>query len=209
MTRLAIIGTAGRQDDGRKLTLKHWQRMVAAVRLFITKRGIDPLFLEVVSGGAAWADHLAVELVVSGFIRPGQLTLYLPSTLESSGYVGDTEWEKKVAGTAMYYHQVFSQVIQTDTIEQLLEVIGQGAVAETVKGGFKARNSKVAKFLGEDDELLAFTFGSPTSDQPAWTSRRFLAGTLAEAAGLKDGGTADTFNKAQCFKNHARIGDAV
>lgn len=83
-----------------------------------------------VSGGAAWADHVALEID-----RP--LSLWLPA------YRRDIE-------IAQTYHRTFSRAIGRDT---WMEVCAR----EYQKfGGFKDRNSKVAD---EAAVWLAMTFG--------------------------------------------------
>ena len=205
-TKLAIIGTAGRKEDQAMLTAAHYTRMVDAVVKFMGHVNIDPQMLHLYSGGAAWADHLAVTLTLMGVVPYSNLTIFLPAILEADGFVGANEYLEKVAGTANYYHRLFFQKTGHNGIQDLLTVREKGAVMDPGKSGFKTRNTQVARALDDDGTLLAFTFGSPESTQPVWTIRSFPMDTKADIAGLKDGGTADTFNKAKCPKHHARLG---
>lgn len=133
---LAIIGTAGRKEDSTKLTAEHWKRMCEAGRKVYELEDCDSL----VSGGAAWADHVAA---VIGYNLIIQTTIWLPKKEQ------DIE-------TAEYYHKKFSQVLGYDTWQELKQC--DTLVDFTFKnfGGFKDRNTKVAD---QADIFLAMTFG--------------------------------------------------
>jgi len=133
---LAIIGTAGRGTDRDKLTLKHWWKMLEVGRTISEKYHA----VEFVSGGAAWADHVAV--VLSEFLHT-PLTLYLP------GLADDIETSKK-------HHYRFSQVIGYDSLQELNKVSDFFGNTIIRKGGFKDRNRDVAKHA---THYLAMTFG--------------------------------------------------
>jgi len=206
--RLAIIGTAGRGRDQTILEYDHYRKMVDAVHALVDRKlRLKFENLELVSGGAAWSDHLVVTLVVNKVVKPSQVHLYLPAVLTADGFTGDGEWAARIAGVANHYHSKFSEQLKDNSIAQLNQVIADGAHCEVITSGFKTRNSKVAKFAGESNgHLLAFTFGSEMSYQPEWTLRTFSPDTKADDAGLKDGGTADTWTKAKCTKHHCRLG---
>lgn len=130
---LAIIGTAGRGEDKNKLTLDHWNIMIAIAEEVAAKEKA----LDLVSGGAAWADHVAVELHLK---QPGRypLKLWLPEK-ESDLIV------------AQRYHAEFSKVIGRNTWSEILRLERQHYK------GFKERNTKVADM---GDVFLAMTFGN-------------------------------------------------
>lgn len=88
-----------------------------------------------VSGGAAWADHVAPRV---------GLKLGLPVSIWLPANERDLE-------VARYYHRMFSQVLGRDTFSE----VSEGTTIQKF-GGFKDRNSKVA---GEADVYLACTFG--------------------------------------------------
>lgn len=136
MKTLAIIGTAGRKDDASKLTLQHWHRMVAAARKIINLEKCDKL----VSGGAAWADHVAVEIGIKDKIKT---KIWLPENGHD-------------LNTAHYYHGKFSVVRDFDTWKELNSCFKIKNFDIQSFGGFKDRNSKVAE---EADIFLAMTFG--------------------------------------------------
>lgn len=134
--------------------------------------------------------------------------LFLPAKLVYYGFEGGEGFDQRTADTANYYHKMFKAKTGVDSINELLAVQKQGAVIEEVTGGFFTRNSMVASTC-LNGHILAFTFGADTSNQVPWTVRSFNNETKAKNAGLKDGGTADTWNKSKCQKHHARIGQTT
>lgn len=166
MSKIAIIGTAGR-DKTKPMTLTLWHWMLAEAASHM------PVHAHVVSGGAAWADHLAVALFLSG--QAHELTLHLPAPFVNGRFVGPSG---SAASAANYYHERFSQAIGIDTLAQISQVEFMDGVEGTFEppapgyAAMFARNKKVAMA----DRMLAFTFG--TGAVPA------------------DGGTKNTW--AQC-----------
>lgn len=128
---MAVIGTAGRKLDADRLTNYHWTAMQSAAEKVVELESVTHL----VSGGAAWADHVAVELH-SKLGLP--LSLYLPA------HTKDLE-------IAAYYHRKFSKKVGNDTWSEVLRL------PYVKKGGFKDRNTLVAT---EADVFLAMTFGN-------------------------------------------------
>lgn len=130
--KLAIIGTAGRREDRPKLTLHHWKRMCDAAKAVIDVENVTSL----VSGGAAWADHVAVEISVEYRM---QGTIWLPA-------------DPVDLSITKHHHRNFSRVRGLDTWEEV-----ENSGLDTYRyGSFKHRNAKVA---AEADLFLAMTFG--------------------------------------------------
>jgi hypothetical protein len=167
-TTLAIIGTAGRQTDQARLTGAMMEQMVAQAQAHIEKlRANGHAITTAVSGGAAYADHVAVRLFLKGTVP--QLVLHLPAPFEGGRFrdTGLRDAAKNPGGTANYYHGLFREKTGTDSLAELGTAIAMGARV-TVSSGFFARNALVA----EADACVAMTFG---------------AGPVC-----KDGGTANT-----------------
>lgn len=172
MDKYAIIGTAGR-DKTKPMTYQLWK--------FMIKHAWDhiPKGQHVVSGGAAWADHLAVFLFLEGHAK--ELTLYLPAPIKDGWFDGPY---KSAGSAANFYHGQFSAVVGYHSIGQIeLAAREPGCHGEFEPSGpgygaLFARNAKVA---ADCDHMLAYTFGRGT--EPA------------------DGGTKDTWDKA------SRLGD--
>ena len=205
-TKLAIIGTAGRKEDSDRLGPDHYQRMTEASIKLMTHLAIDPRELSLFSGGAAWSDHVVVSLAMIGVVPYERVCIYLPADLSEDGYVGTEKWSNKVAQTANYYHAKFFKVSGCDGIRELNILRSLGGILDTSKKGFKSRNTSVANAVSDNGILLAYTFGNGLTDQLPWTIRSFDPGTSADAAGLKDGGSADTWNKCKSRKFHCRLG---
>ena len=182
MSTMGIIGTAGRRDDGQRMTQSLWENMLAHAIDTVESWKPDTL----VSGGAAWADHIAVALYREGLVQ--NLRLYLPAEFQSSKFVAPPHY-RHPGSVANYYHSMMSRKLQVSTLRELQLAIDHGAEVQVIPG-FKSRNTYVAN---DSDYLLAFTFGTHSGlYAPA------DAGYVNhKAAGLKDGGTADTWDKAQ------------
>lgn len=149
MRRVAIIGTAGRTLQDR-LTRLLYQRMVETTRELILSEDV------VVSGGAAWADHVAVTLFLTGKCQG--LELYLPCEWDKTQYVdnGHNHWAKNPGRLANQYHRAFSKAVGIDSLEQIARAIESGATIH-VHSGFHARNTLVATTC---DKMIALTWAS-------------------------------------------------
>lgn len=190
MIKLAIIGTAGRKDDAPRLAANaehFYRRMLDCARVVAEKVGADTL----VSGGAAWADFMAIALFLESPDR-FRLLLELPETLSIStekrqAYLdtGEVDWVTNPGGTSNHYLRQFARQchhfmgpffpwVQYDTVSCHV------AVVHTVTRGFKARNTEVAKA----DHCLAMTFG--------------------DGHQLKDGGTAHTMGEFLARPDHGQ-----
>jgi hypothetical protein len=163
---LGIIGTAGRGLDWKKLTPTMYEQMLNITEKFIVSN--NPA--TVVSGGAAWADHLAVTLYLKDVVA--DLTLYLPHSFDMKvhEYLDDSVIDDRyhVGRVSNWYHKRFSDKIKHDSLDEIFKAIEKGAKVE-VGNGFFDRNALIAKV---STHLIAFTFGNKET--------------------LKDGGTANT-----------------
>lgn len=157
-----IIGTAGRNTDNNKLSSEVYDKMYK-----IAEEIIGPKEVQLISGGAAWADHIAVRLFhYSPFHH--KLFLELPCKFTNGRYETVDYYDRMNVGhISNHYHTQFSKRINRLTLLEIQEAIDTGAHVSIGKGFFD-RNFKVAKA----DKLIAFTYG----DGPR----------------LKDGGTAHT-----------------
>jgi hypothetical protein len=161
----------------------------------IAREGVTHL----VSGGAAWADHLAVR----AFLDPSRglvqgLKLYLPASFERGRYIPDPSVQFNPGKTSNYYHEQFSRAIGANTLSEIAQAAENGANL-IVEPGFFNRNASVS----HTEILLAFTFGA---DEAPATFRRLSPGFRdPRAAGLKDGGTSDTWKKATASETTRKI----
>ncbi len=168
--KIAIIGTAGRNEDETRLNRDMFHQMVAQVGKI---KSLSETTL--VSGGAAWADHVAVVTFLLGACA--SLELHIPCLWDAGNRqyhdTGVRDWKTNPGGTSNYYHRKFSTAMgmgENYSLLQIDEAISDGAKASVGKGFFD-RNTAVAGA----DALVAMTFGNE--------------GRVA------DGGTRDTFEK--------------
>ena len=139
------------------------------------------------SGGAAWADHLAVKLYLDGDIASLKLRLPAPIDPATGRFKGGYGTS---GGTANYYHDIFSKKIGVDTLGEIQKAIQKGAKVtyEPEGKGYGAMFARNAKVAAEADSVLAYTHGK--GDVPA------------------DGGTLNTWNKNKSTdKTHVSIGE--
>ncbi|TLX15845.1 hypothetical protein [Rhizobium sp. MHM7A] len=195
--RLAVIGSAGR-DEAAPISLALYDKMYERLAWYVERWEIT----SAVSGGAAFADHLAVRAYLAGLVK--DLTLYLPAHFENGAYVPNPRIQFNPGKTSNNFHDRFSRKTGVQGLAEIAQAIEKGANVHVFEG-FHNRNCEVASHC---DYLLAFTFGSKTfteirSDDPAFTDHR--------KAGVKDGGTEHTFNETWNVhaKAHENLSDLV
>ena len=176
---VGIIGTAGRGEDGARITEADYKSLVDYLGKAVKANDV------LISGGAAWSDHVAVRLFLDG--KVGGLVLHLPAKI-IAGPGGKLTFENggfNTAGsTANYYHSLFNKALKIESdasLKQIQEAIDRGATVtygDGTRGNevMKERNSLVAR--DARDFLVAMTFDPDTERQMP-----------------KDGGTADTWRK--------------
>lgn len=189
--RIAIVGSAGRGEDGSRMSKPVFDAMVEKARDVISREGeLGDVVL--VSGGAAWADHVAVDLYLQAH-RKGEptltgLALFLPCPFDLArdtfADTGVPDWRTNPGLSANKYHRDFSRAMGRDTLAELREAILCGARVET-RNGFHDRNTEVAKA----DVLIAFTWSD--GDRPV------------------RGGTLDTWKKCKGKKVHVSLAGLI
>lgn len=180
MLSVAIIGTAGR-DKARTYDLDLWCKMWDdALRRF--PEGKD---YHLVSGGAAWADHLAVELFLAG--RAKLLTLHFPTPFNKTKHTFEGIGLGS-ASAAIYYHKQFTKATGIDSLRQISSALAMDGCLRTEQppaagyGGMFARNDLVAR---DAEACLAYTWGE--GKEPA------------------DGGTKYTWDRVVGRKVHVSL----
>jgi AcrR family transcriptional regulator len=174
--RIAIIGTAGR-DQHPGLTADLFEAMcTAALETIRTKFKLDPAKCQLISGGAAWSDHVAVEL----FLRKQVvgLTLYMPCAFTGGKFaeIGTTwDWKKNPGKTANYLHSLFTTKLGRDTLAEIALARDRRAVLNADHFGFHPRNDVVA---AQATHMIAFTWsetGTPDDGGTAYTWDRAIS----------------------------------
>jgi len=173
--KIAIIGTAGRREDGSKMSKELYKKMYNRALIEISQLMEltidDGDTVDLVSGGAAWADHIAVSIFLSK--SANSLTLHLPAEFshEYCRFVENPN-DKWCSGcTSNHYHDLFARKMGRSTMQGIARAALKGAKIYTY-GGFRERN----KVVGQVGALIAFTWGE--GDKP------------------KDGGTSYTWGKS-------------
>jgi hypothetical protein len=183
MTTVSIIGTAGRKDDKDR-----WDPLTYRAMYEHAENFISPLEdVTLVSGGAALADHVAVQLYLND--KAEHLVLHLPAPFRNTEFTNITGSHNDHGKIANYYHSLFSKKLGYSSLKQIQAAIEKGAEIH-VHAGFFARNAEVAK----SDMLIAYTYGSHNGTEKN-----------SKTAGLKDGGTAHTWNLSDSYKVHMSI----
>jgi hypothetical protein len=196
---LALAGSAGRQADAAKVSRELYDRMFDETRKTISDWKIEHL----VSGGAAFADHLAVRAFLEGKART--LTLFLPARFVGRSYQQNPRYYSNPGKTSNDLHARFSKTCAIDSLGELAEAIRRGANVH-VHEGFQTRNIHVAHAA---NHMLAFTFGNSTSRDLKPDDEGFQN---AAVAGLKiTKGTAHCWGEAwKCrLKTHIDLNELM
>ena len=190
MIKLSIIGSAGRKNDIKYVKPEHLYIIIKNVKNLIeNKLDLDPTNVHLVSGGAAWVDHIAVRLYLEGYVK--KLTIYSPCKWGNGKYHENGEHRDNPGRSANFYHGQFIDIMRTvdrnfDSMKDIYIATRRGAVFDDSSHGFKNRNIRVAS----SDILLAFTY-EPSS--------KFVKKYY--------GGTVDTYRKCKKLKYHYNILD--
>lgn len=192
---LAVIGSAGRGACGAHLDAGVYEAMYAEALDALARWGVR----RAASGGAAWADHLAVRAFLEG--RVEGLDLFLPAPWSGRAYAPARGVGQDAGRVSNALHRAFSEAAGIDSLGEIARALARGARARSFPG-FHRRNSEVADAA---THMIAFTFGDPRPpedlgpEHPGFLDHR--------AAGLADGGTQDTWNKAwRCeVKRHVSL----
>lgn len=183
--RVAIIGSSGRGRESSNFRPGMFERMVERAQEIIeTKLKVDNdtsksknksnQSICLVSGGAAWADHVAVVLFLSG--KVDRLYLCLPCVFDGrkTRFVdtGNSNWVTNPGGRANQLHREFSRVSGVDSLGDIAKALKTPGCTCSVSRGFLQRNSVIASTA---DSMIAFTW--------------------SRDGALLEGGTKDTWNK--------------
>ena len=175
--RLAIIGSACRDPaEQKRIRKEHFDWMVETVEIYISEvLETDPSNVILVSGGSAWADHVAVNLYLTG--EYAGLNLYFPSEFNHKTKTFKNTHEGRKLNEL---HEICTATTGYDTLHEIfLATYGKDKARVVVKRGFHPRNTLIAKGC---DKLIAFTFNDSTEP--------------------KEGGTLDTWKKFTGDKFH-------
>lgn len=158
---IAVIGSAGRGNDARKFCRDLFEHMVKRVWREIERvsQTTSHKTIRLVSGGAAWGDHVAVALFLEG--KVDQLHLHLPCPLHSKRFSGGS-----VSRRVNQLHEEFTRVSEVDSLGDLVKAVDMPGCSAFVHDGFFARNSEVARSA---DCVIALTWSRSTEPAPGGT----------------------------------------
>lgn len=169
-TTIAIIGPSGRYDT-EFLTANVYQKMIAKTKKIITEKlKMNPNDVELISGGAAWSDHVAVKLFVDKFVT--DVTLCITAKWDSTNkkYI-ESSGKYDCGRISNFYHAKFTDVVGYSTLEELDTAITEGINIKYFPG-FKNRNNEIANAK----YLIAFSFDDTAPSQGGtlhtWTASK-------------------------------------
>lgn len=172
---IGIIGTAFRKHEAKKLNNVIYDKMYNKLcELLKEIQKTNPTKqLHLISGGAAGADHLAVQYYLSENKNLCEPTFYIPAKWIDKKFdiLGD-------GSAANYYHETFSKVLYNDKRKTLNELDQVAQFFQTGRN-FKERNTLIARQA--TDYLIAFGFVDDLNKE-------------------KFGGTVDTWKKSKAKK---------
>jgi hypothetical protein len=125
--KIALIGSAGRKTDAKYVNadrfnwmINNFKETLVEHKVLNDKNNIDWNHIHLISGGAAFADHVAVVLAIE---TGCELTLCLPSEWDPVNNqfkdTGIKDWIKNPGGTSNYYHKEFSKKIGRNSFADL------------------------------------------------------------------------------------------
>ena len=146
----------------------------------INSLNVDLKTINLVSGGAAWSDHVAIYLFLTN--KYGKLTLYLPCHWNSDLIMHEdnnkTGFIHNPDKSANKYHNNFSKVLGYNTLHDIENAKLNKAIIVDDNIGFHKRNTLISK----SEYLIAFS----------WAKNEFSI----------EGGTLDTWKKCKGKKIH-------
>lgn len=219
-TTLSIIGSAGRKEDAAKVSKERFDAMVYdANQTIIETLKLDPKKLILVSGGAAFGDHVAVKLFLDyGYSRlrlflpcQWQLTTSATSLMETSPtniFVKSTMKRKYVDEVKVVSDTSSPSALVTSTVPapiSLTKLPLPGFIGNAEAKRAQELHEAFGKKLGyntlielEAARLKGAEFISRTSfaqrNQDIANSTHLLAYTFAGGSIPKTGGSSQTWN---------------
>lgn len=152
---IAVIGTAGR-DKAITMCAEHWNFMANTLAGELKPDDV------LVSGGAAWADHVAVWAYLNDLCSG--LILHLPAPFMANHFDGG--WGTS-GGACNYYHQKFDYAMGFHSRGHITSAIEKGAVvtSQPLANGYGAMATRNKLVANDCTHMIAFTFGE--GDVPA------------------------------------------
>ena len=114
---------------------------------FIQALNLSYANIQLVSGGSAWSDHLAV----GGFLDYPEmkLVLHLPCKWTGIQFLdsGSYDWRLNPGRSINNYHHTFSDKVEINSLGEIQQAISKGAIIHDEYKGFHDRNLAVGKLI--------------------------------------------------------------
>lgn len=147
--RVALVGAAGneRHED---LSQDTWALVLADARSRINRGD------HLIAGGAAWVEHVAVQLYLEGLV--GELTLHLAAPFSGKRFLGP---DRSSGAAANMFHERFSRAIGCDTLADIDRAIRRGAfvTSQPEAAGYAGLVGRSRRVAADANCVLAYTFG--------------------------------------------------
>lgn len=163
---VAICGTAGRDDDylGKFYTRALFSNILDATEHYLElliARGYD---ITLISGGAPWAEHIAVKLHQE---RGYPLQLKIPAVISTEAQHGRGPFVNTDPGSCLNeLHALFSDRAGVDSARELYSATEDAMVSIEVFDTFHSRNKVIAESC---THMLAFTWNDSNVPKPSGT----------------------------------------
>ncbi len=165
--KISIVGTSGRGNIINNLTKDLFNKMVIYtdnhISNYLKENNLDWKNVELISGGAAWSDHIAVKIYKNHLTS--SLNIYIPckwnndkKQYEDNG----KDWRINPGKSSNNYHNKFSKKMEYNTLKELDEL---KSCFNDDYFGFHKRDSIVAKC----DIMIAFTFSNSSEPESGGT----------------------------------------
>ena len=170
--RVVIIGSAGHHvEDKKYLDSQLYTKVVNQV-----DQKIQPWKnIHLISGGAAFVDHVAISLFLKHVTEGAKLTLFLPCEFDCQ----QNQFAECHPGPiATKEHRDFEKRTGIESLVEITKAIKLGAKVRVVSDlkidpkGWHARNMKIAASVSLDDSLFAFTWYAGSEPKPDSGTRR-------------------------------------
>ena len=157
------------------MTKQLFDGMLAEAERIVTQQlKLDWEDIALVSGGAAWSDHVAVQLY---FLHGCDLMLYFPCGWDDKTMRFVDSGGSSPGRSANRYHTAFSSSTGYNSLRDIQLAMLTGAVVDTSRRGFHARNTAIAEHC---DILIAFSWGA--GNAPMRVARWTLGGNAMRHA---------------------------
>ena len=164
LTRVSIIGSAGRLGDGERMSRDLFISMVRkAEHLISNVFKLTKSDVALISGGSAWADHVAVRLWLESVADTDSpdsfsgLRLYLPCAFDSTSDGSPPMFHGSVGERLNELHASFTNKMKCefDSRTDIVCAHALGAELNYQYPGFHNRNRQI----GQSEYIIAFTWG--------------------------------------------------